>query len=72
MKRYGNNVPSKEDVEEDQQYERDQTNATLRGGCGAMFGLLPASPVETHQKRSSLNLFSLFGFGQKQSSKKEN
>ena len=72
MKRYGNNVPSKDDLEEDQHYDRNQTNAALHGGCGAMFGFLPAGPVETQPKRSPLNVFSVFKFEQKQGSKKEN
>jgi len=64
MKRYGDNLPSKDSDEP--VYRRPEAVEVIRGGCCVRYGMLDfLLETEIPKKRGPLKIFSLFKFGRK-------
>lgn len=69
MKRYGDNLPSANKLEDETDMQHHGSVQVMYGGCGVRFGTF-TQPVKPVQKRKMLNILSLLGFRRKKS--KEN
>ena len=66
MKRYGDNLPSSNTLEEDAENERGKTVQVIRGGCGVRFEMLDfIMSAEPPKKRNTSNIFSFLKLGRK-------
>lgn len=58
MKRYGDNLPSSEKIEE---LDEPQSVQVMYGGCGVRFGTFTQKPIPS-KKRKTLAILALLGF----------
>lgn len=59
MKRYGENITSKQAVDEDFVNEREKPTAVFYGGCAASYGAFPA-PGKTKKVIGTFDVWSIF------------
>jgi hypothetical protein len=60
MKRYGDNLPSKDGPEDNLENEYSRNEKVMYGGCGVRFGTF-SKPVQYTRKRKKFDLLSLLG-----------
>ncbi len=63
MKRYGDNLPSSNNSEDELENQYGRNITVMYGGCGVRFGTF-SKPVEYPKKRKTLDILSLLGFRQ--------
>lgn len=70
MKRYGDNLPSSNNLEDELEDQSGRNVQVMYGGCGVRFGTF-SKPVDHTPKRKKPSLLSLLGF-KRNKMKKEN